>query len=112
MADQRPDPNLVFRAVRDLEFQMSRPEFARAVVAVGREMNEPVGCSTRLIAAWEDGTVACPSPPYRRILTRMTGRSMAELGFRVTPARGPAPVAVSTGTYGRAEENDSTKGSP
>ncbi|WP_055534450.1 hypothetical protein [Streptomyces graminilatus] len=83
MADHRHSPNLRLRAVRELEFQMSRQEFAKLVVATGEEMDEPVGCTARLVAAWEDGDVDCPRAVYRRILSRLTdGRTMTELGFR------------------------------
>lgn len=83
---QRRTPNLALRALRELEYQMSRPEFAKLVADTGEEMGENVGCTPRLIAAWEDGTVACPRPPYRRILTRLTGRPISELGFRIAPS--------------------------
>lgn len=100
MADRRSaTPNPVLRQVRVDEFQMSRMEFAAAVRQTGEEMGEPVGCRSRLVAAWEDGEVGCPRAVYRRILTRMTGRSMELLGFRTGPA---AAVA----TYGPAEESD------
>jgi hypothetical protein len=95
MADRRSlTPNTVLRAVRELEFQMSRHEFADAVRKAGAAMGEHVGCEARLVAAWEDGEVACPRSVYRRILTRMTGgRSMAELGFRVgAPVLSVAPT--------------------
>ena len=88
MADHRHSPNARLRAVRELEFQMSRQEFAKLVVATGEEMGEPVGCTSRLVAAWEDGDVECPRAVYRRILSRLTsGRTMTELGFR--PASSP-----------------------
>ncbi|MFC8350967.1 hypothetical protein [Streptomyces sp. NPDC057280] len=84
MADRRNlIPNTVFRAVREDEWQMSRHEFAKAVREAGAAVGEHVGCEARLIAAWEDGEVGCPRPVYQRILTRMTGRSMHELGFRI-----------------------------
>ncbi|WP_308013494.1 hypothetical protein [Streptomyces beigongshangae] len=76
--------------MREDEFQMSRMEFAAAVRQAGEEMNEHIGCGSRLVAAWEDGEVSCPRSVYRRILTRMTGRSMHELGFR-TAAAAAAP---------------------
>jgi hypothetical protein len=105
MAD-RPSaiPNTVLRQVREDEFQMSRMEFAAAVRKAGKEMGEPVGCGTRLVAAWEDGEVGCPRGVYRRILTRMTGRSMAQLGFRTGQAATALPAA--TATYGQREESD------
>ncbi|MCZ4101087.1 hypothetical protein [Streptomyces sp. H39-C1] len=88
MADRRNPPNARLRAVREDEFQMSRAEFAKAVIATGTGMGENVGCTSRLVAAWEDGDVSCPRAVYRRILTTMAGRSSAELGFRhPNPAR-------------------------
>ncbi|WP_446040357.1 hypothetical protein [Streptomyces sp. SID1121] len=91
MAERRNPPNTRLRHVRVRELQMSRDEFARRIVATGQEMGEgEVGCGARLIAAWEDGDVACPRAVYRRILTRMTGRGPAELGFRLPLAAAPA----------------------
>jgi tetratricopeptide (TPR) repeat protein len=60
---------------------MSRTELARRIVETGRRMGEHVGCTARLVASWEDGEVACPQAVYRRILTKITGRTAAELGF-------------------------------
>jgi tetratricopeptide (TPR) repeat protein len=103
MAD-RPIPNTALRTVREGELQMSRQEFARAVVNEGREQGEAVACSARLVAAWEDGDVRAPRPVYRRILTAMTGRSMADLGFRVngTTAPGRTPASAVDGWQRRA----------
>ncbi|MGW3200140.1 hypothetical protein ACWDBD_37350 [Streptomyces sp. NPDC001118] len=104
MADRRSAiPNTVLRQVREDEFQMSRMEFAAAVRETGKAMGEPVGCQARLVAAWEDGEVGCPRGVYRRILTRMTGRSMAQLGFRANPVSLTAPVATLPGAR---EESD------
>lgn len=106
MADHRkPTPNARLRAVRELEFQMSRQEFAKKVNKVGEGMGENVACGSRLVAAWEDGKVACPRAVYQRILTKMTnGRSMADLGFRLAaPALSVLPAA---GPYGTEEEGD------
>lgn len=89
MADRRNPPNARLRAVREGDFQMSRAEFARRVVDTGEQLGEHVGCTARLVAAWEDGDVDCPRAVYRRILTHMTGRTMRELGFRLTL---PAPI--------------------
>ncbi|MCM2386830.1 hypothetical protein [Streptomyces albipurpureus] len=76
---------------------MSRQEFAQLIVKTGEEMGERVGCTSRLIAAWEDGEVGLPRAIYRRILTRMTGRTPRELGFQVDA---PAPL---TGIASRHE---------
>lgn len=105
MADRRSAiPNPVLRQVREDEFQMSRMEFAKAVRETGEEMGEPVACQARLVAAWEDGEVGCPRGVYRRILTRMTGRTMAGLGFRPAPARSAMPAAAVAN--GLREEGD------
>ncbi|MEN8651722.1 hypothetical protein ABCR94_14115 [Streptomyces sp. 21So2-11] len=104
MADHRkPHPNTRLRSVRELEFQMSRGEFAKKVNTVGHEMGENVACGSRLVADWEDGKVVCPRAVYQRILTRMTkGRSMTDLGFRL-PA--PALSALPAAGPHRSEED-------
>lgn len=104
MADHsKPGPNTRLRAVRELEFQMSRSEFAKKVIKTGKAMGENVACGSRLVADWEDGKVLCPRAVYQRILTKMTGRSMADLGFRLAaPALPVLPVA---GPYGPQEDS-------
>ncbi|BBG20654.1 hypothetical protein RVR_P126 (plasmid) [Actinacidiphila reveromycinica] len=98
-------PNTALRAVREGELQMSRQEFAKAVVDAGMDQGEAVACSARLVAAWEDGTVRAPRPVYRRILTAMTGRSMADLGFRLTsmPSAARTQVLAESGVHRRRE---------
>ncbi|MEU5402113.1 hypothetical protein ABZ348_22785 [Streptomyces sp. NPDC005963] len=98
MADRRNPPNAQLRAVRVGEFQMSRQEFAKLVVATGEELGERVGCTSRLVAAWEDGEVVCPRAVYRRILTQLTGRTMAQLGFHLA-----APTAIARSTVAPSE---------
>ncbi|WP_338684009.1 helix-turn-helix transcriptional regulator [Streptomyces acidiscabies] len=95
MADKIPNPRL--RAVRDLRFKMSREEFADLLVEAGAELGEAVGCTPRLIAAWEDGEVAMPRPVYQRILHHLTGLEMAELGFNRRGESGAVPVARGGG---------------
>ncbi|MFI2077531.1 hypothetical protein [Streptomyces triculaminicus] len=85
------------------EFQMSRLEFAKAVNDTGAELGENVACCARLVAAWEDGDVGCPQMTYRRILTQMTGRTMQDLGFRLTTRATPVQPA---GLYGTDQEED------
>ncbi|MGW1278910.1 hypothetical protein ACWD4V_18460 [Streptomyces tsukubensis] len=85
MADRPRVPNAQLRAVRELEFQMSRQEFARLIVTTGADMGEVVGCTSRLVAAWEDGEIGLPRAVYRRILARLTGRAPGVLGFRPGP---------------------------
>ncbi|MFD5696552.1 hypothetical protein [Streptomyces lasiicapitis] len=89
--------------MRELKLQMSRVEFAQAIVEAGRDMGEAVGCTARLVAAWEDGEVLCPRAVYRRILTRMTGRSMSDLGFSV--GRPAAPAEPRTEAVGPEMED-------
>jgi hypothetical protein len=95
MAVHRKIPNARLRAVREGEFQMSRHEFAKLVVTTGESMGEAVGCAARLVAAWEDGDVRLPRAVYRRILTRMTGRTMRDLGFSVQNVHAAAPAAAT-----------------
>ncbi|MFE5713445.1 hypothetical protein ACFQ7J_21850 [Streptomyces sp. NPDC056501] len=72
---------------------MSRREAAEFLVKKSIAYGEPVHCVTRTIATWEDGTTACPSPPYQRLLHKVTGRTVTQLGF--TPP-----------TAGRTTESD------
>ncbi|WP_435208491.1 hypothetical protein [Streptomyces sp. bgisy034] len=98
MADRRKVPNASLRALRENELQMSRQEFAKLIMNTSEEMGEAVACAPRLVAAWEDGDVSLPRPVYRRILTRLTGRTMGELGFHLSsPARPVASAAVANG---------------
>ncbi|MGW9030197.1 hypothetical protein ACWGQ5_40145 [Streptomyces sp. NPDC055722] len=98
MADRLKVPNASLRAVRENELQMSRQEFAKLIVTTGGEMGEAVACTPRLVAAWEDGDVQLPRAVYRRILTRLTGRTMGELGFRLSsPARPVVSAALANG---------------
>lgn len=105
MASDHPRPNTQLRAVRELDLQMSRTEFARLIIATGVEMGEYVGCTARLVAAWEDGSVDCPRAVYRRILSRLTGRAMAELGFRL-----PSPSLPAGRAGERADHRTDTPG--
>ncbi|KUN16498.1 hypothetical protein AQJ23_45105 [Streptomyces antibioticus] len=101
MADRRKTPNVTLRRLREREFQMSRHEFARLIVTTGEEMGESVGCTARLVAAWEDGDVERPRGVYRRILTRMTGRTTEQLGFRLTtPVASAASAAAPSAPNG------------
>lgn len=95
MADKIPNPRL--RAVRDLRFKMSREEFADLLVETGAELGEAVGCTPRLIAAWEDGEVTMLRPVYQRLLHHLTGLEMAELGFNRCGESGAVPVARGGG---------------
>ncbi|WP_328723494.1 hypothetical protein OHT52_30995 [Streptomyces sp. NBC_00247] len=100
----KPVRNTRLRRVRELEFQMSRSEFAKKVNETGRA---DVACGPRLVADWEDGNVLCPRAVYQRILTQMThGRSMTDLGFTLPapPARAARSVQPLTGAHERREE--------
>lgn len=88
-------PNVKVRAVREGRFQMSRPEFAALINQRGLLMGENTGCTSRVIATWEDGEVSCPRPIYRRILTELTGDNMAALGF-ASGSRGAGRTVVVT----------------
>lgn len=106
MADHRHHPNPQLRAVRVGEFQMSRQEFAKLIVKTGTGMGERVACTSRLVAAWEDGEVGLPQAVYRRILTQVTGRGMADLGFRLAAPATARSVAPAAATHGPEEESD------
>lgn len=84
--------NNVFRTVRESQFRMSRNEFARHINGTAAAMGENTGCTARLVAAWELGTVASPRPVYERVLHEITGRSLEELGF--APRRPSGSVAA------------------
>lgn len=75
-------PNNVIRGVREVQFRMSREEFARLVNTTAAATGENTGCTARLVAAWERGEVTSPRPVYERVLHELTGRGLAELGFR------------------------------
>lgn len=98
MAQQVPNQRL--RQTRESRNE-SREEFAAAIRRMGRDIGENVGCSKRLVAAWEDGEIACPRPVYRRILSALLGLSPTELGFAPnngpdSAARAPAPAPAPT----------------
>ncbi|WP_146166782.1 hypothetical protein [Streptosporangium nondiastaticum] len=87
-------PNPKIRAVREERFHMSRSEFARLVNQQGARMGENTGCTSRVVATWEDGDVSCPRPVYRRILAALTGESLLALGF--SSPRSPVRRTVFT----------------
>ncbi|MEV7077867.1 hypothetical protein AB0N88_04850 [Streptomyces sp. NPDC093516] len=100
MADRPRTPNTLLRAVREEELHRSRQEFAKLIVETGEQMGEVVACTARLVAAWEDGEVLLPRAVYRRILTRLTGRTMHDLGFRhPAPARRGEEERVNRRTF-------------
>ena len=81
VSDRVKVPNLVLRRIREEERQESRSEFAEAMARVARKRREPVSPSERYVARLEDGDVRYPSPPYRRVLSELCQRPIAELGF-------------------------------
>ncbi|MFJ5614251.1 transcriptional regulator [Streptomyces sp. NPDC093221] len=102
-------PNNVIRDVREAQFRMSRTEFARHVNATASTLGENTGCTPRLIAAWERGEVASPRPVYERVLHKLTGRSLTDLGF--SPRRATistVAVTVRRATYGRTRTRTAT----
>ncbi|MFJ7271962.1 hypothetical protein ACIQV3_35900 [Streptomyces sp. NPDC099050] len=102
MADHPRSPNAQLRAVREGDFQMSRQEFAKLIVKTGDGMGEPVGCTSRLVAAWEDGEVRLPRAVYRRVLTKVTGRTLRDLGFQLDT---PPLAAQGVTAHGTAQED-------
>jgi len=98
-------PNDVFRRVREVEWQMGRREAAEWLVTKSIEFfGDPVECGPRTIATWEDGTVSCPRPKYQRLLTRLTGRSITQLGFTLSaPRRAPRSQTAGQTTEGEAD---------
>ena len=82
MTDRPRVPNLVLRRIREEERQESRSEFADALERTARKLGEPVSPSERYIARLEDGEVGYPNPAYRRVLTELCQRPIAQLGFR------------------------------
>ncbi|EFG03754.1 hypothetical protein [Streptomyces clavuligerus] len=97
-----PVSNKQVRPVAGPPAGVQRQEFARLIVTTGTERGETVGCTTRLVAAWEDGDIGLPRAVYRRILTRLTRRAPDTLGFwtgHPAPAATAAPCgAVPCGT--------------
>ncbi|MER5866655.1 hypothetical protein [Kitasatospora sp. NPDC002040] len=65
---------------------MSRTEAAEFLVAEGAKCGMTVYLVARTIATWEDGMTSWPQARYRRLLHRVTDRTVEELGF-TPPAR-------------------------
>ncbi|WP_407842167.1 hypothetical protein ACE1OC_43245 (plasmid) [Streptomyces sp. DSM 116496] len=95
------EPNTTFRRLREEEWTMSRREAAEFLVKKSIEYRDPVQCVTRTIATWEDGTTACPSPPYQRLLHKITGRTVTELGFTPPTPRTARRTTESEGDMRR-----------
>ena len=89
-------PNNTVREVRESQFRMSRNEFARHINDAAAAMGENTGCTARLVAAWELGTVARPRPVYERVLYEITGRSLTDLGFATRRTTAATTLPVST----------------
>ncbi|MDH6575119.1 hypothetical protein [Kitasatospora sp. MAP5-34] len=94
-------PNNVFRRVREDEWKMGRREAAEFLVKKSIEFGEPIELGPRTIVTWEDGTTACPRPKHQRLLYRVTGRTITQLGF--TPR---APRATRSQTAGQMTEGE------
>lgn len=109
-------PNLVLRRFREHERQETRAEFAEALRRAAESMGEGVQPSERYVARLEDGEITYPHPSYRRVLTRVCGRSMSDLGFiRRGFEDGAEPVKSESGSpvVGQVEDgNHPTRSSP
>jgi len=81
-------PNLILRRIREEERQQTRSEFAESLARKARELGEQVWPSERYVARLEDGEVRYPHAAYRRVLTELCGRSIAELGFSASVQQG------------------------
>lgn len=88
MPSRNRTPNYALRRFREEERQESRGEFADALAAKALEIGEPVSPSERYVARLEDGDVRYPSPAYRRVLTALCNRPLADLGFVPNRSRG------------------------
>jgi transcriptional regulator with XRE-family HTH domain len=104
-------PNLVLRRIREAERNETRSEFAEAMARVARELGESVAPSERYVARLEDGDVSYPHPSYRRVLTELCKRPMADLGFtrpqigRKSAVIRPASIDVSLPGIPRTNES-------
>lgn len=87
-------PNLTLRRIREEERQETRAEFVDSINKKADELKIQVAPSERYIAKLESGEVRWPQPPYRRVLTELCGRSMAQLGFIRPKAQLPGTAIV------------------
>ncbi len=85
LGQARGAPNLLLRRIRESERGESREQFAEAMAAVARDMGYNVIPDAKYVESLESGRVAFPGPAYRSILSRLCGRPVAELGFRMPP---------------------------
>lgn len=81
---------MVLRRIRVDERQETRAEFAESMAQKAEEIGERVSPSERYVARLEDGDIRYPQPAYRRVLSALCGRPVAELGFQ-------RPVMAATG---------------
>jgi hypothetical protein len=105
LGTQAKTPNSTLRRIRELERHESREEFARAVVAMARELGEAgLACDARLVGRWEDGDVRRPRPVYQRVLSvLLTAHSrgsgsleLPSLCHRIAPGLLASPQRRST----------------
>jgi tetratricopeptide (TPR) repeat protein len=92
--------NHALRNIREVERQETRAEFAEAMQRKARELGEAVSPSERYVARLEDGDVKYPHPAYRRVLTELCQRPVAELGFTL-------PESIHRIAAESVHENDS-----
>ena len=76
-------PNLLLRSIRENERGETREQFAEAMATVARDMGYDVIPDPKYVESLESGRIAFPGPTYRNILSRLCGRPLAELGFRM-----------------------------
>ncbi len=73
-------PNLRLRAWRDAK-NWTRADMAEALNRAAHQGQEPVRCDAERIRRWEVGETRWPQAPYRRVLEKVTGEPIGELGF-------------------------------
>src|SRR5579875_3566359 len=78
---QTRTPNLTLRRFREETRRESRREFAAAMAKVARDLGESLEPDENYVARLETGHIKYPGPAYRNVLTAMSGKSMADLGF-------------------------------
>jgi transcriptional regulator with XRE-family HTH domain len=85
-------PNRVLQGIRADERHETREQFAEAMARVAREMGHAVYPDAKYVERLESGGIKSPGPVYRSILTRLCGRPIGELGFRVPGLADAAPA--------------------
>lgn len=77
--------NVAFWTVRK-SLNLTQEEFARKVREAGEANGERNSATKRLIQRWESGGTDVPRGNYARALRAVTGYSLQDLGFSVSPA--------------------------